>query len=254
MRNTGRSGVATGVARAGAGRPGPTPDPEALAVFLAELRGARQRFVEANDPAGARIGVRMAVTAVLGFIRQLEPVRHEMLQAPLARLLSDLIALDFGNISPLLEPSRPKGGRVRASPLHDIVRGSAVSCVVRLRVTGLSAAEAREKTANVLRKSGVRPGRKGSNNGGGIVDERTLRGWQERIAADAGCVFAIQYRAAEAAHRELALERLGLLEFPEGSDPANALLKHYPADKLREGYLNGLAAMIAALRGWQESA
>jgi hypothetical protein len=153
---------------------------EALGFLFRGLTEAKKRFEEADN--SGRDGVIDAVETILKFLLFLQ---SNGLEAPFARLCADLMALDDGEVSPLLAPKK-KAGRARANALYDGLKGVAVFTVRRLAATGIGIRDARRMVANELARCGVRPARKGAKNAAhtpeaGRFSERTLRKWQEDI-------------------------------------------------------------------------
>jgi hypothetical protein len=90
--------------------------------------------------------------------------------------------LDDGEVHPLLQKPRHLGrGRGYASAGRESLKGMVAFTVDGLCASGMPLKDARESVARVLRKQGVTAAR-----GSGEVDERTVRGWCEDVAADFG--------------------------------------------------------------------
>jgi hypothetical protein len=175
------------------------------------LTEAKQLF-ETGHTSG-RKGAIHALESVLKFLEKSAVVRSHALHTPLARLFDDLMSLDDGKASGILTPSaRPRGGRSRASGFYDGLKALAVFTVRRLKATGMAPIEARKIVASELTKLRARPTRKGSAGGTGQITERTLRGWQEEIAADVGCrsTAAQTLRDKEAAYLQEVITGMGL--------------------------------------------
>jgi hypothetical protein len=147
------------------------------------LEKATIQFAE-HDDAG-RSGVIAALETVLRFLQQSSVISSHGLIMPLARLHSDLLALDDGNLSALLSP-KPRSGRARASGFYDGLKGLAVFTVQALITPSMRRVDARKLVARRLNELGISPARKGSKHPSGKITERTLREWQEYIAADVG--------------------------------------------------------------------
>jgi hypothetical protein len=220
---------------------------EAFAFLYAELREANRRFQAGGD--AGRDGAIHALETVLKFLHKFQPVLNEALHAPLARLFIDLMALDDGSVSPLLKPKRRSGG-APASGLYDAEKGIAVFTVRRLVAAGVKHAAACTMVANRLVKEGVRPARRGSRGGSGQLGARTLRKWQEDIAADVGChtIAAQTLREVEAGHLQEALAGMGLSVLPEGITLDSLLLSNFPAAALQRAHLDRLSQLIKNLR------
>jgi hypothetical protein len=89
--------------------------------------------------------------------------------------------LDDGVVHPMLQKPRHLGrGRGHASAGRESLKGMIAVTVDGLCATGMPLKDARESVARVLRKQGVAAAR------GSEVDERTVRGWYEDVAADVG--------------------------------------------------------------------
>ena len=147
------------------------------------LERATLQFAENGD--AGRSGVIAALETVLRFLQQYSVISSHGFIAPLARLHSDLLALDDGNVSALLAP-KSRSGRARASGFYDGLKGLAVFTVEALTITSMSRIDARKAVARRLNELGISPARKGSKHASGKITERTLRDWQEDIAADVG--------------------------------------------------------------------
>jgi hypothetical protein len=182
------------------GNPPPT---EALNFLCEGLKEAKQRFQAGQD--GGRDGAIHALEMVLKFLGLFEPVRAAALHAPLARLFTDLMALDDGEVSPLLAP-RKRSGRARANPAYDALKGAVVFTVQRLAATGLTQPEARRIVADEMARLGVRPARKGSNLGSGRFSERTLRKWQDDIGINETATDTLKLLEVEHSREVLVLE------------------------------------------------
>jgi len=204
---------------------------------------AKQRF-EAGRTEG-REGVIHALETVIKFLSLFDPVNADALHAPLARLFDDLMSLDDGKAPGMLTPSaRP--GRSRASGFYDALKALAVFTVRRLEATDMRPNEARKVVASELTKLHVRPARKGSAGGTCQITERTIRGWQEEIAADVGChsTAAQTLRNMEAAHLQEVITDMG----HSGSTPDKLLLSRFPITDLRRAYIERLASYVARTR------
>lgn len=155
---------------------------EAFAFLYEGLREAKRRF-EAGQDAG-RDGAVHALEKVIEFLERFEPMRTEGLQAPLAVVFDALIHLDDGEVAPLLRPIRlPRGGRGRASAMHESLKGTVAFTVKRLHATGLAMPAAHRNVARELRKAGVTAARGPIRK----ASDRTVSGWCEDVAADYGC-------------------------------------------------------------------
>jgi hypothetical protein len=211
------------------------------------LREAKRRF-ETGDDSG-RDGAIHAVETVVKFLSGFEPVVAEALHTPLARLFTDLMALNDGTRSAILAPS-PTSGRTRANAGYDALKGIAVFTVRRLEATGMRPTEARKIVAETLNKLNIRPARKGSSGGSGRITERSLRAWREAIAADVGCNFtpAQTLRDAEKTHSNLVLTAMGLSCVPEGSTPDSLLLSRSSIPEVRRSFLDRLSSFAVATR------
>ena len=149
--------------------------------LYAGLERATLQFAEDEHP--GRTGVIAALKTVLQFLQKSSAVSSYGLTTPLDRLYSDLRALDDGNVSPLLAP-KSRSGRARVSGFYEGLKAIAVFTVERLTSASTSRTDARKMVARKLNQLGVLPARKGSANASGKITERTLRDWQEDIAAD----------------------------------------------------------------------
>lgn len=147
---------------------------QALAVLFYELRFARSLPPGEGD---GRTGAVGALCAVFRFLMGLEPVRAEILHAPLLNLASALLALNENNIEPILKPTK-RTGRATSSSRRYALIGIAVGAAQRLEWTGLLPADANEAVATKLKALGVRPAR-----GKAGVTADTICRWRERINA-----------------------------------------------------------------------
>ncbi len=231
-----------------------TPSAEELAAIKAAfdelysgLFKAKQLFESGRN--GGREGAIHAVESVLKFIEKSTVVQSQGYHAPLARLFDDLLSLDDGKVSELLKP-RSRSGRAVAGGFYDALRGVAVFTVRRLEATGMAVADARKMVSNKLNGLNVRPARKGSKDGGGKITARTLRGWQEGIAADVGfhSTAAQTLRDLEAENLTEALQIAGLSSLPSGATPETILLDQFPTADIRRCFLDRLASYIETTR------
>jgi hypothetical protein len=187
------------------------------------LRDAKNLF-EAGDNAG-REGVIHALENLVKFLSRFQPVIAEGLNAPLGSLLSALLSLDDGTVTPLLKPVRASG-RSRGSAIRDSLKGAAAFTVMRLRAAGKTAPDACQDVASVFNDAGVKAARGRFPK----ITNRTVRGWCEEISADI-------VRNGDAAQT---FDGLMVEDNPAaGADPAD----------LRRYYLAKLEHLIAALRG-----
>jgi hypothetical protein len=224
-------------------------------IYTTDLRKHSPLFVQLEAEYGGRDGAIHALEFVLKFFDALKRkgiyplIVQDGVQAPLDRLFDDLMSLDNGMVSPMLSP-RKKLGRARASSLYDGMKAVAVFTVRHLMATGLSLPEARKLVAAELAKQGIRPARKGSRDGSGQFSERTLRTWEEGIAADIGChgTPAGTLAKLEAAHLADVLAWCGLKTLPEGATPDSLLAERCPTDRLRPAYLEKLADVVRKTR------
>jgi hypothetical protein len=179
--------------------------------LYAGLQRATIQF--AKDEDAGRNGVTAALETVLRFLEKFDAVSRHGLTTPLARLYNDLLALDDGNVSPLLSP-KSRSGRARASGFYDGLKGLAVFTVDALTTESRSGADARKIVARKLNQLGVSPARKGSANASRNITERTLRYWQEDIAADVGLrsTAAQTFREAKTEFEKLKFTAAELLE------------------------------------------
>jgi len=161
------------------------PVPKESIDFLYDrLREAQEQFLTGKD--GGLDGVSSALETVLLFLLSLEPVPGGPQLAPLGHLLTALRALRENKVPPLLTP-RSRKGPPPASDEYNDMKGHAVFVLRRLIATGMPPPTARKAVAETLRKAGARPARKGFSAGGpSEITERTIRTWQEDIAADVG--------------------------------------------------------------------
>jgi hypothetical protein len=231
--------------------PAPSPSESAITqafdfLFLG-LREAKRVF-ETGDDAG-REGAIHAVEIVIKFLSRFDLVKSESLHAPLARLFTDLMALNDGVASTMLKP-KARSGRARSSGAYDALKGIAVFTVRRLEATGMQPVEARKTVASTLDKLNVRPARKGSDGGTGQITERTVRTWEGQIAADVGChtVPAQTLKEAEEKNIEEVVTGIGLSGLPEDSTPDKLLLPRYAIKDLRRFYLDRLANYVENTR------
>jgi hypothetical protein len=220
---------------------------QAFDFLFSELRDAKRLFDAGND--AGREGVIHAVEVVIKFLSLFELVKNESLHAPLARLFTDLMALNDGVASTMLAP-KARSGRARASGAYDALKGIAVFTVRRLQATGMQPVDARKAVASALDKLNVRPARKGSAGGTGQITERTLRTWEEQIATDVGCrtTAAQTLKEAEAGHVQEVVAGLGLSALPENTTPDKLVLPRFPLNDLRTFYLDRLATYVTATR------
>jgi hypothetical protein len=206
------------------------------------LTEAKQLF-EAG-PAEGREGVIHALEAVIKFLILFDPVNANALHTPLARLFDDLMSLGDGTASGMLRPSA-RSGRSRASGFYDGLKAVTVFTARCLEATGMRTDEARKMVASELTKLRVRPARKGSEGGTGRITERTLRGWQEEIAADIGC----HLTAAKTHWGMKAVHLLEVTGIGLPTPPADRLLMCCsPISDLRHVYLDRLASYVARTR------
>src|SRR5262249_29312151 len=103
--------------------------------LYAGLERATLQFAEDKD--AGRSGVVAALETVLRFLQQSSVISSHGFIAPLARLHSDLLALDDGNVSSLLAP-KSRSGRARASDFYDGLKGLAVFTVQALTTTSMN--------------------------------------------------------------------------------------------------------------------
>jgi hypothetical protein len=211
------------------------------------LREAKRRF-DAGDDFG-RDGAIHALELVIKFLSLFQPVRAEFLHAPLARLFTDLMALNDGTCSAMLTPSS-RSGRAPANSAYDAMKGMVVFTIRRLEATGMRLPEARKLVAAKLTKLKMRPARSGSKISSGQVNERTLRGWQQQIAADVGCLTtaAQTLKEAEREHHNEVLTGMQLSTVPEGSTPDTLLLSRFPIAEIRRAYIDRLASYVERTR------
>jgi hypothetical protein len=151
-------------------------------LYAGLQRATTQFSSETQD--GGRGSVIAALEVVLRFLQKSDEMSSHGLITPLARLHSDLEALDDGNVSALLAPKK-RPGRARASGLYDGLKGLAVFTVQAL-TRWMDRVDARKAVARKLNELGVSPARKGSKDTSKGITERTLRSWQEDIDADIG--------------------------------------------------------------------
>jgi hypothetical protein len=220
---------------------------QALNFLFSGLHDAKLLFETSSD--GGREGTIQAVETIIKFLSVFDIVKSESLHAPLARLFTDLMALNDGIASTLLTP-KARPGRARASGAYDALKGIAVFTVRRLEATGMRPVGARKAVAGTLCKLKVRPARKGSEHGGRQITERTIRNWQEQISADVGChTTATQtLKEAEAEHEREVVTGLGLAGVPEGFTPDRLLLSRQPIKLLRSSYLDRLICYVKKTR------
>jgi hypothetical protein len=225
------------------------------------LKEAGQRFNNPTAEDGGRDGATHALESVLKFFACLDRldiyplIVKEAVNAPLARLFTDLMALDDGNVSPMLRPKRrSRGGGTRANATYDALKGVAVFTTDRLVALGKNHTEARKSVAVRLGQEGVRPARKGSRDGSMQFSERTIRGWEEQIAADIGCrtTAAQTFHRLQAEHTRELLAELGLKELPERVSADSLLVARFGAPTLHRAFLEKLGHLIKVLRA-QES-
>lgn len=215
------------------------------------LKEAKRRFENPAAEDGGRDGAVHALEYVLKFFTALERngvyplIVRDGVQAPLARLLGDLESLDDGLVSAMLVPKK-KSGRARANVFYDGIKGIAVFTARRLTATGIPPAEARKRVASELATLGIRPARKGSDDGSGRFSERTLRKWQDDIGANVTATDTLTQ--LEAAHLEEVLKGFGLSVLPAGSTADDLLRQRCEGADLQRAYLVKLGAYIARTR------
>jgi hypothetical protein len=151
---------------------------EAFDFLYSGLREAKQRFETGSD--AGRDGVIHALETIVKFLGLYEPVLAGGLHAPPAMLLDALMNLDDGVVHQMLRKVK-HSGRGRASAGRESFKGMVAFSVDGLCASGMIFKDAHESVARVLREEGVTPSR-----GSGEVDERTVRGWCEDVAADVG--------------------------------------------------------------------
>jgi hypothetical protein len=150
----------------------------ALAEMFLLLRHATVPRRQGKDRAAAI----QALRALWTFVSRFDAGLRENLLAPLMSLASALMALDQGNVEPLLKPRlAPQGGRAPDSLERQFVIGVAAGTVRRLQWTGLPLGMAHKAVADALHEIGIKPGR-----GSGRVTARTVRSWCETVATDVG--------------------------------------------------------------------
>jgi hypothetical protein len=215
------------------------------------LREAKARFENPAAHDGGRDGAIHALEYVLKFFTALEGTEVYPLivrggvHAPLVRLYSDLMSLNDGMVSAMLAPMK-KRGRARAGAAYDAMKGIAAFTVRRLTATGIRPPEARKVVASELAKLGIRPTRKGSEEGVREFSERTLRKWQEDIGFNETATNTL--RRLEVAHLMETLQHFGLLSIPTGSTADDLLLLHFRPIDLQRVYLDKMAAYIGRTR------
>jgi len=151
------------------------------AVFCLQDKLQEASLLEGRD---AAIEALLAVTEFLSEIAGPGELLH---QRPINDLLSSLISLNDGKVSPLLKPVS-RSGRPRNSVAKEGAKATAVFVVKRLAGMGLDPNLAYERVARVCRQAGVSPGRKGGKNQIGTeMTARTVRKWCDDISADVGC-------------------------------------------------------------------
>ena len=101
--------------------------------LFASLRDAKRRF-DAQEDAG-RQGVLAALEAVNRYLMLFETVHAEGLLTPLAVLFNALDSLDGGQVLPIVQREKKRGGR-RSSGLYDTLKGIAVFVAQRLEASG----------------------------------------------------------------------------------------------------------------------
>jgi hypothetical protein len=215
------------------------------------LKEAKQRFENRTVCDNGRDGAVHALEYILKFFTVLERagvypfIIRDGVHAPLARLFDDLMSLDNGRVPPMLLPKK-KSGRARASATYDGLKGIAVFTVRRLEATGLGLTEARKIVADELARAGIRPARKGSRHGSGLVSERTLRDWSDDIDLNETAKKVLG--RLEAAFLREVLDGLELPALPTGSTPDDRLLQSYPTKGLRRAHLAKLTEYLARMR------
>lgn len=215
------------------------------------LREAKSRFENPVAHDGGRDGAIHALEYVMKFFTVLERtgvyplIVRDGVHAPLARLYSDLMSLSDGMVSAMLAPIK-KRGRARASGAYDAMKGIAAFTLRRLTATGIRPPEARKMVANELAKRGIRPTRKGSQQGLERFSERTLRKWQDDIGVNETATGTLRH--LEAAHLMETLQHFGLSSLPAGSTADDLLLQRFRPIELQRVYLDKMAAYIARTR------
>jgi hypothetical protein len=149
---------------------------EAINILYQELEEATRCLCDPASEHGGREGAIKALAAVLGFLGGFPKISQ--VSMPLTRLLLDMLSLDSGTVTALLKPKhtdvRPPAGLA-----HHLVKGIALYTVRRLRATGMKRDAAHIAVATELSEAGIRPARKGSATGEGLITKRTVRGWDE---------------------------------------------------------------------------
>jgi len=220
---------------------------QAFDLLFSGLRDAKRLFETGSD--AGREGTIHAVEVVIKFLSVFDLVKSESLHAPLARLFTDLMALNDGVASTMLKPNAISG-RARASGAYDALKGITVFTVRRLQATGMRPVDARKAVASTLDKLNVRPARKGSTGGTGQISQRTLRNWEERITADVGChtTAAKTLHEAETEHTRQVVAGAGLSTLPADSTPDELLLSRIPIARFRRFYLDRLITYVTKTR------
>jgi hypothetical protein len=120
--------------------------------------------------------------------------------------------------------------------------------VDRLVASGKSLPDARRIVGKKLTKCGVRPARKGSTEGSGEVTERTIKKWQEDIAAEPRGEAARERRMCEEGQASLVLGGLCLTDMPDGTTPDTLELERLAPVIFQRKYLGKLAKYVLVAR------
>jgi len=124
------------------------------------------------------------LTAFLGFLRVFNASDLTFLPG---ELVDALVGLEEGRVSSFMRARKRRRdeGPARASTIRVLGIARVVLTVHRLRATGMGTDEARRQATKVCCDVGLKRSRSGKRPGLDI-DERTLRGWEEAVAADPG--------------------------------------------------------------------
>jgi len=208
---------------------GPT-DVDSLNSVMAALLAALRHAAVLRADGKYRESALLALRAVELFILRLKPGFEESLNLALGDVTSGLVALEAGQVVPLLKPKpRPRGGRAPEDPTRHVLLGCAVAAVGRLQWTGLRIGEAQSAVAERLDKLGVKPAR-----GSRPITSRTVREWCEKIAADVG-------------GRSMAAVNVKILLSPESESRVRSM----PRTEARKLILEQLALIVRLHPDWR---
>jgi hypothetical protein len=193
----------------------------ALRFFFSDLRRASELFQQSE-----RRGAIKALAAAWRFVALFKQPLADLLYLPLLQLQTMLMALDKGDVAPMLKPVRGPG-RAVSSAARAALKGRAAAAVAQMMQTGLPQKQARDLVAKTLARLGVRPER-----GSGQITATTIRHWCDEVRADVG------------RHTDAAVVYDSVF-----TEEERALFSRLPSDDARCSHvLASLTAFIRALR------